>query len=69
LGKLPGEYDDWLICMISSQTRHYLAGFDEVVREGDEDFDQSGVLSELGAWRLYQVIFFLAQLVKFQESA
>jgi len=23
LGKLPGEYDDWLICMISSQMRHY----------------------------------------------
>ena len=21
LGKLPGEYDNWLICMISSQTR------------------------------------------------
>jgi mRNA interferase MazF len=40
LGKLPGEYDDWLICMISSQTRHYLAGFDKVVREGDEDFEQ-----------------------------
>jgi len=20
LGKMPGEYDDWLICMISSQT-------------------------------------------------
>lgn len=35
LGKLPGEYDDWLICMISSQTRHYVAGFDEVVRESD----------------------------------
>ena len=26
LGKLPGEYNDWLICMISSQTRQYLAG-------------------------------------------
>jgi len=23
LGRLPGEYDDWLICMISSQTCHY----------------------------------------------
>jgi len=22
LGQLPGEYDDWLICMISSQIRH-----------------------------------------------
>jgi mRNA interferase MazF len=53
-GKLPGEYDDWLICMISSQTRHYLAGFDEVVREGDEDFEQSGlkVASVIRAGRL-----------------
>ncbi len=72
LGKLPGEYDDWLICMISSQTRHYLAGFDEVVREGDEDFEQSGlkwrVLSELGAWPLYRAIFSWVQLVKFHES-
>ena len=32
LGKLPGEYNDWLICMISSQTRRYVAGFDEVVK-------------------------------------
>jgi mRNA interferase MazF len=42
LGKLPGEYDDWLICMISSQTRQYIAGFDEIVKEDDEDFEQSG---------------------------
>jgi mRNA interferase MazF len=26
LGKLPGEYDDWLICMISSQIRHCVPG-------------------------------------------
>lgn len=30
LGKLPGEYDDWLICMISSQMRQHIAGFDEL---------------------------------------
>ena len=29
LGRLPGEYDDWLICMVSSQTRHSIADFDE----------------------------------------
>ena len=33
LGRLPGEYDDWLLCMISSQVRHRVAGFDEVIRE------------------------------------
>jgi len=42
LGKLPGEYDDWLICKISSQTRHYSPNFDELVRTKDPDFSQSG---------------------------
>jgi mRNA interferase MazF len=43
LGKLPGEYDDWLICMISSQTRHYISEFDEIVQESDSDFAESGL--------------------------
>ena len=43
LGKLPGEYDDWLICMISSQTRHYVEEFDELVDESDGDFTESGL--------------------------
>src|SRR6266498_1249355 len=43
LGKLPGEYDDWLICMISSQTRQHVAGFDELIQENDADFGESGL--------------------------
>ena len=43
LGKLPGPYDDWLICMISSQTRHYIPGFDEIIQAGDPDFATSGL--------------------------
>jgi mRNA interferase MazF len=43
LGKLPGDYDDWLICMISSQTRHYIPQFDEILQEHDSDFTQSGL--------------------------
>jgi len=43
LGKLPGEYDDWLVCMISSQTRHYISEFDEIVQESDGDFAESGL--------------------------
>jgi len=46
LGKLPGEYNDWLICMISSQTRHYLPDFDELVQAGDSDFSLSGLKLE-----------------------
>ena len=43
LGKLPGEYDDWLICMISSQTRHFVPEFDEIVQRRDDDFSVSGL--------------------------
>ena len=43
LGKLPGEYDDWLICLISSQARHFIPEFDEIVQEGDLDFAESGL--------------------------
>jgi len=43
LGRLPDEYDDWLICMISSQIRHYVPGFDQVVQEDDPDFAESGL--------------------------
>jgi mRNA interferase MazF len=43
LGQLPGDYDDWLICMISSQTRHNIPQFDEIIQENDGDFAQSGL--------------------------
>ena len=43
LGQLPGNYDDWLICMISSQTRHYIPQFDEFIQTQDGDFAQSGL--------------------------
>jgi mRNA interferase MazF len=43
LGKLPGNFDDWLICMISSQTRHYIPQFDDLIQEHDSDLAQSGL--------------------------
>ena len=45
LGELPDQYGDWLICMISSQTQHYVEGFDEIIKPGDADFVQSGLKS------------------------
>ncbi len=36
--KLPGPYDDWLVCMISSQVDKAIEGFDEVIGVGDTDF-------------------------------
>jgi mRNA interferase MazF len=61
LGKLPGEYDDWLICMISSQIYHYLEGFDELVQESDEDFGESG----LKVTSVIRARFYSGQLGKF----
>ena len=43
LGSLPGPYDDWLLCMVSSQVRQHIEGFDEVVTEEDPDFAESGL--------------------------
>lgn len=43
ISKLPGEYDDWLICMVSSQIHHCIFGFDEIVQETDPDFVGSGL--------------------------
>ena len=41
--KLPGPYDDWLICMISSQLLQHIPGFDEIIKKEDADFGQSGL--------------------------
>jgi mRNA interferase MazF len=41
LKKLPGIFDDWLICMISSQTHLYIPELDEIIKPGDEDFESS----------------------------
>ncbi|OGW43733.1 MAG: PemK family protein [Nitrospirae bacterium RBG_13_41_22] len=43
LRKLPGTYDDWLICMISSQLEQQIRNFDILVTEKDVDFEQSGL--------------------------
>ncbi len=43
LNRLPGQFDDWLICMISSQTRQYVQEFDEIIQPSDADFAHSGL--------------------------
>jgi mRNA interferase MazF len=43
MGRLPGPFGDWLICMISSQLRHYVEGFDEIIGEDAGDFTASGL--------------------------
>jgi len=42
LCQLP-PFGDWLSCGISLQSRHYVAGFDELIAEDDADFAESGL--------------------------
>jgi len=41
--KVAGPYDDWLICMISSQLSQQMVGFDEILAEENDDFIRSGL--------------------------
>ena len=43
IGRLPGQFGDWLICMISSQLRHYVEGFDEIIHQDATDLSASGL--------------------------
>ncbi len=40
---LPSPQGDWLVCMVSSQTRHEIQEMDEVLRDTDIDFRQTGL--------------------------
>ena len=43
LRQCPSQYDDWLICMISSQLAQYISDLDEIIAENDADFNTSGL--------------------------
>ncbi len=43
LRKLPGKFDDWLICMISSQLHQATPGLDEIINLEEPDFQQTGL--------------------------
>jgi len=40
---VPGPYDDWLVCMISTQLQQAVEGFDEVIDQSQSDFPGSGL--------------------------
>ena len=43
LRKLPGKFDDWLICMISSQLHQAIPELDEIINMEEPDFQQTGL--------------------------
>jgi mRNA interferase MazF len=44
--KFPAIYDDWLICMISSNLKQYTKNFDEIIDQSSKDFIQSGLKTD-----------------------
>ena len=44
--KLPGDFGDWLICMISTRKHQFLSQYDEIILEGSDEFKTSGLKSE-----------------------
>ena len=41
--RVPGEYEDWLICMISSRIYQYDVKLDEIIIPQDSDYQDSGL--------------------------
>ena len=43
LRKVPTRFDDWLVCMVSSQIQQAEANFDEVIAPADDDYAAAGL--------------------------
>ncbi len=46
IAQIPSSYNDWLVCMISSQIHQAIPNFDEVILKTDSDFVQTRLKSE-----------------------
>ena len=46
IAKLPTVYDDWLVCMMSSQAHQTISGMDELVSRSNRDFAESGLKTD-----------------------
>lgn len=46
LKQVPGQFDDWLLCMISSQLHQEIKNYDEVMKKDDSDFPMSGLKTD-----------------------
>ena len=44
--KVQGDFDDWLVCMISTQTRHQVPELEVVLPVTMHDFDKTGLKKE-----------------------
>ncbi len=43
IARVPGDFPDWLVAMVSSRLEQAIPGVDQVIREEDVDFPASGL--------------------------
>lgn len=41
--KIPNDFDDWLVCMVSAQLHQKVKGIEVIVSESDQDFAKTGL--------------------------
>lgn len=46
IAPVPSNYDDWLVCMMSSQSHQAIEGIDELVSPSDADFPATGLKTD-----------------------
>ncbi len=46
IAPIPSAYNDWLVCMISTQIHQAIPNFDEIILKTDADFAQTRLKSE-----------------------
>lgn len=46
IAKVPGRFDDWLTCAISTQLQQAVEDFDEIIKINDSDFIASGLKTD-----------------------
>lgn len=46
LRKIPNDYGDWLICMVSTRLHQQIEGMEIVVKTSDADFQMSGLKTD-----------------------
>jgi len=70
--RLPGQYEDWLICMISSQLSQKIPGFDEIITPNDLDFKDSGLkmasLVRIGRLAVVNTDMLLGQIGRLNDA-
>ena len=43
IARVPGSYEDWLVCMFSTKLHQAVPGFDESIGADADDFERSGL--------------------------